>query len=180
MSFVKRLSMQVKPGKSDKNEKSNDRDGFSPSRESSPSSSGKVEAPSRASTSTANSKLLEQSQRSDSIDQHRGSRDLKSVPRALAGKFHLPGSGAGSRSPSRTNSDHDVPRNREGDPMSKNQIRKHEKNEEKEEKANWHDEQTKQLHKRREEQMKAADNVDPPEMREKYGWAPVNNYSGKW
>ncbi|KAL9053971.1 MAG: hypothetical protein Q9162_004461 [Coniocarpon cinnabarinum] len=150
-------------------------------REMSPASSGKIESPNRASTASTTS-----SKHADSVvqqvgvergDERKTSRgpEIMSKPRAAFSRIHMPG-----HSPSRSSTQLEAPKNREGEDMSKNQMRKHEKHHEKEEKTNWHDKQTEELHKRRDEQMKAANCTDPPEMREKYGWAPVNNYSGPW
>lgn len=96
-------------------------------------------------------------------------------PKAIAGKLHLPRSPA--TSPQRTSAD--LPRNREGTEMSKNQMKKHARHEDDENKAGWHEQQTEDLRRRRAHEMELADQQDPPEMKQHYGWLPVNNYSGE-
>ena len=178
----RKLSLQVKPGNSRKNhgrehEESNS---SSDSGDPSPASAGKSEGPSRSSTSGSAKHAQEVAAQADNVQARRSNtfkhagQEIVSMPRSLAGKFHLPGRSSPSRSST------DLPKNREGEDMSKNQVRKQEKQSEKEEKASWQEKQTAELQKRREEQMHAADVNDTPEMREKYGWAPINNYSGSW
>ena len=179
----RRLSLQVKPGKSKERGESTTP---STSRESSPSSSGKAEDLSRRNISSTKhadrvSRSLEPIERVND-DKRRSTlgQEIMSKPRALAGKLHLPGRSPSRSSIDRDRSDQDVPKNRDGEDMSKNQIRKHERQQEKEAKASRQERQTAEIRQRREQAMKAADSADPPAMREKYGWAPVNNYSGLW
>ena len=171
----RKLSLQVRPGRS-----GGDNSPPSHSRDSSPASGGKHEGTSRSSTGSTSKHAESVARNSEQIDHVDSTKrtgtsksELVSKPRSLVGKFHLPG-----RSPTRASVDN--PKNREGEDMSKNQARKHEKLVEKEEKAQAHQRQIAELHKRREEQKKEAESTDPPELRAKYGWAPVNNYSGPW
>lgn len=73
----------------------------------------------------------------------------------------------------------DIPLNREGEPQSKNQLRKHEIQTEKEKHRKAAEERVAADHKRREEMMKKAEEEETPDQRAKYGILPVNNYAGE-
>lgn len=74
----------------------------------------------------------------------------------------------------------DVPLNRDGEPMSKAQLKKQEKQAEWEEhKRQVEEKQQAQLKKRREMEERAK-KEETPEQLAKYGELPVNNYAGKW
>ena len=168
--------LSIKPGKSGHEQESKS---SSPSRDSSPASGG----PGRSSTASSAKHAEAVARNSESTEQTSSSKrastfksagaELVSMPKSLAGKFHLPGHSPRSSSV-------DLPKNRDGEDMSKNQMKKHEKLEDKEEKATRQAKLQEHLHKKREERMEEADNNDPPQLREKYGAAPVNNYSGSW
>lgn len=73
----------------------------------------------------------------------------------------------------------DLPRNRDGEDMSKNQLRKHKKHEAEEQKLDWHTRQAQDMARRREEEAQHVKEVDSQEQQDKYGWLPINNYSGE-
>ncbi|OJD29850.1 aspartyl-trna cytoplasmic [Diplodia corticola] len=92
--------------------------------------------------------------------------------RALREKLHL---GHDSDSDST-----DIPLNRDGEPMSKAQLKKQEKQAEWEEHKRQVEEKRKAQLQKRHEMEERARNEETPEQRAKYGDLPVNNYAGEW
>lgn len=77
-------------------------------------------------------------------------------------------------------SSEDTPLNREGEHMSKNQQRKHEKQAELEKRKLENKKREEEEAKKRQEEDERARREEPPEVRERYGVLPVNNYAGEW
>ena len=96
----------------------------------------------------------------------------RSPVRALRERLHLGGDDSGS--------DIDVPLNRDGENLSKNQARKHEKQVEKEGRRREREERRKKAAKQRAEREEKLRQEEPPEMKERYGVLPVNKYAGEW
>jgi len=74
----------------------------------------------------------------------------------------------------------DLPLNREGEKMSKNQQRKNAKQEEKERRRIEVEEKEKEQLKKRHEFEERAQREERPEIRAKYGEVDVNSYAGEW
>jgi len=74
----------------------------------------------------------------------------------------------------------DIPLNREGEKMSKNQQRKHAKREVKERRRLEAEEKEKEQLKKRHEFEERARREEPLEIRAKYGDANANGYAGEW
>ncbi|KAF2435764.1 aspartyl-tRNA synthetase-like protein [Tothia fuscella] len=79
-----------------------------------------------------------------------------------------------------SNSDESVPLNREGEKMSKNQLRKAERQAEKEQHKREVAEREAAALARRKEMMEQAEKIESPEARALYGDNPVNHYAGEW
>jgi aspartyl-tRNA synthetase len=73
----------------------------------------------------------------------------------------------------------DVPLNREGEKMSKNQLRKHAKQQEREKKIEMVREHEKAVAEKQQHMEQAAEVEETPEQHARYGVSPVNNYAGK-
>ncbi|KAI9719186.1 MAG: hypothetical protein M1828_006279 [Chrysothrix sp. TS-e1954] len=161
-NFMRKLSISVKPKRTDGEASTPDATPGSPT----VGANGPAE---RGSISDEHVASL--SRRTDAVDRvhspHKSKFPFKSAGRELVSKLSIseaPGSG--------------TPKNRDGEDMSKNQLRKHEKRQAVEHKADWHDKQSADLKQRREEQARIVEREDPPLMRQRYGWLPVNNYGG--
>lgn len=100
-----------------------------------------------------------------------GSRSTHSPIRAVKEKLHI---GADS------SSDGDTPLNRDGEPMSKNQLRKHEKQAQQEERRQEVLQKEKEIERRRKEMEAQADAELTPEQKAKYGVIGPNTYAGEW
>ncbi|OAL55854.1 aspartyl-tRNA synthetase-like protein [Pyrenochaeta sp. DS3sAY3a] len=100
-----------------------------------------------------------------------GSHSTHSPIRAVREKLHL-GETSGS--------DENVPLNRDGEPMSKNQLRKHEKQAQQEERYKQNLEKEKELERRRKEMEEQAAKELTAEQKAKYGVIPPNTYAGEW
>jgi nondiscriminating aspartyl-tRNA synthetase len=74
----------------------------------------------------------------------------------------------------------DVLLNHNGEAMSKNQLRKHEKQVLKEKKAEEMALREKETTKKKEEMAELAEKEETDAQRERYGVLPTNNYAGKW
>ncbi|KAH7124153.1 hypothetical protein B0J11DRAFT_331910 [Dendryphion nanum] len=98
-------------------------------------------------------------------------RGTHSPVRAIKEKLHI-----GDNS----SSDGDVPLNREGEPMSKNQLRKHEKQAAVEERKKEVEEKYKEIERRKQEIAEQADKELTPEQKAKYGDIHPNSYAGEW
>ena len=118
-----------------------------------------------------------------SIDRdHRGSKDL---PRTSISKEHhrsthspfalLRKKRAGSDDSH--SSTEDLPLNREGDPQSKNQQRKHDRQVEREKHRKEVEERQEADRQRKAEMEKRAEAEETPDMKAKYGVLPINNYA---
>ena len=83
------------------------------------------------------------------------------------------------RKNSESSSDTDRPLNRDGEPVSKNQLRKHEQKAEKEQARKAAEEKQEADHQRRLDAEKRAEQEETPDQRAKYGTLPVNNYAGE-
>jgi len=92
--------------------------------------------------------------------------------RAVKEKLHL-----GDAAPAA--SEHG-PLNREGEPMSKNQLRKHERQAQQEERLKLNREKEKEIERRRREMEEQAASELTPEQKAKYGILPPNSYAGPW
>ncbi|KAF2132729.1 aspartyl-tRNA synthetase-like protein [Dothidotthia symphoricarpi CBS 119687] len=92
--------------------------------------------------------------------------------RAVKEKLHI-GDGGSS-------SGEDGPLNREGEPMSRNQLRKHERQAHAEEKKKENLEKEKQLEARRREMEEQADGDLTPDQKAAYGTIHPNTYAGEW
>ncbi len=79
-----------------------------------------------------------------------------------------------------SSSDDDLPLNRDGEPMSKNQLRKHEKQTQNEERHKLNLEKQKELLRRKIEMDEQAEKELTPEQKAKYGITPPNAYAGAW
>ncbi|KAF2013101.1 aspartyl-tRNA synthetase-like protein [Aaosphaeria arxii CBS 175.79] len=101
-----------------------------------------------------------------------GSTSLRthSPIRAVRERLHI---GEGS------SSDGDVPLNREGEPMSRNQLRKHERQAQAEERKKEVLEKEKEIEKRKQEMTEQAEQELTPEQKAKYGAVPANSYAGE-
>lgn len=125
---------------------------------------------SRSSTTNANGR--------QSIDVGGARRHtLKTAGAELVHKLHI--GGGTSSSPTRKSVDL-LPKNRDGDDMSKNQLRKRDKQITKEEQHEKGSKQVDESRRQREALEEKARNEDPPEIQARYGVAPVNNYAGEW
>jgi nondiscriminating aspartyl-tRNA synthetase len=76
--------------------------------------------------------------------------------------------------------DGETPLNREGNPMSKNQLRKHEKQAEKEKKAEIAEEREKAVEEQKKRMAEQAAKEETAEQKALYGVLPINNYAGEW
>lgn len=76
--------------------------------------------------------------------------------------------------------DSEIPMNREGERMSKNQQRKAEKQAEKEQHKREVEQREEAAAQRRLDMEKRAKEEETPEMRALYGELPINNYAGEW
>lgn len=74
----------------------------------------------------------------------------------------------------------DLPLNRDGERMSKNQFRKHERQVVKEKRRMEIEDAEKKAAQQRAEREEKLRAEEPPEMKNKYGVFPVNNYAGEW
>lgn len=72
------------------------------------------------------------------------------------------------------------PLNRDGEPMSRNQLKKHEKQAQDEQRKKEVHEREELLQKQRREADEKAMREEPPEVRALYGVFPVNHYAGEW
>ncbi|KAF2088322.1 aspartyl-tRNA synthetase-like protein [Saccharata proteae CBS 121410] len=114
----------------------------------------------------------ENHRKSGAFDNHRNSQVSHSPIRAVREKLHLISD--------KEQSSDDAPLNREGEPMSKQQQKKLEKQaHEEERKREVSERQEAQLKKRREMEERAR-LEETPDMRARYGELPVNNYAGEW
>lgn len=84
-----------------------------------------------------------------------------------------------SGSDSEHSSTEDLPLNRDGEPMSKNQQRKHERQAEREAQRQEVKSRVEAEQKRKEDMEKRAAEMETPEQRARYGILPVNNYAGE-
>ncbi|KAF2750785.1 aspartyl-tRNA synthetase [Sporormia fimetaria CBS 119925] len=75
-------------------------------------------------------------------------------------------------------SDDDVPLNRDGEPMSKNQLRKLEKQAEVEQRKKETEEKEREIERRRQEMAEQAERELTPEQKAKYGNIHPNSYAG--
>ncbi|KAF2730191.1 aspartyl-tRNA synthetase-like protein [Polyplosphaeria fusca] len=107
-----------------------------------------------------------------SLGHHRaGSRSTHSPIRAVKEKLHIA---------SASSSDTDVPLNRDGEPMSKNQLRKHEKAAQQEERHKETLAKEHEIEKRKKEMEEQAAQELTPEQKAKYGIVGPNTYAGEW
>jgi len=79
-----------------------------------------------------------------------------------------------------SSSDGEVPLNRDGEPMSRNQLKKLEKQAVQEERRKEVEEKEKELEKRRKEIEEQAERELTPEQKAKYGVINPNSYAGEW
>ncbi|KAH7076467.1 hypothetical protein BKA63DRAFT_283076 [Paraphoma chrysanthemicola] len=108
-----------------------------------------------------------------SNNHHRsGSLSTHSPIRAVKEKLHIGGENSSS--------DEGLPLNREGEPMSKNQLRKHERQAQQEERFKQNLEKEKELERRRKEMEEQAEAELTPEQKAKYGSFHANSYAGEW
>tara|TARA_R110002003_G_scaffold126_51_gene11870 strand:+ start:1032 stop:4166 length:3135 start_codon:yes stop_codon:yes gene_type:complete len=121
--------------------------------------SRRTDSPNRSGTSKSNH------HRSGSLSTH-------SPIRAVKEKLHIGGENSSS--------DEDLPLNREGEPMSKNQLRKHERQAQQEERHKQNMEKEKELERRRKEMEEQAEAELTPEQKAKYGTYHPNAYAGEW
>ncbi|KAF2109468.1 aspartyl-tRNA synthetase-like protein [Lophiotrema nucula] len=108
-----------------------------------------------------------------SIGHHRDgshSHSTHSPIRAVKEKLHI-GDNSSSES--------DLPLNREGEPMSKNQLRKHEKQAQQEERKTVVLQKEQEIEKRKKEMEEQADKELTPEQKKIYGIFPPNSYAGE-
>ncbi|PSN62947.1 aspartyl-tRNA synthetase [Corynespora cassiicola Philippines] len=103
--------------------------------------------------------------------QRGGSMSTHSPIRAVKEKLHI-----GDNS----SSDTDVPLNRDGEPMSRNQLRKHEKQVQQEERKKENMEREREIERRKRELEEQAEKELTPEQRAKYGNIAPNSYAGEW
>jgi aspartyl-tRNA synthetase len=140
---------------------------------SSPRSSGifhrRTDSPSRANTTSSKTSLGDHHHRTGSSSHH--GTHAHSPIRAVREKLHLGGD---------SSSDGDGPLNREGEPMSKNQLRKHEKLAQQEERKKEVTEKEAEIEKRNKEMEAQAEKELTPEQKAKYGIVPPNSYASKW
>ena len=80
---------------------------------------------------------------------------------------------------SSSSSDADTPLNRDGEPLSKNQLRKHERMAEKEVARKAAEERESLDRQRKLEAEKRAEKEETQEQKKRYGVLPVNNYAGE-
>lgn len=161
-NFMRKFSIKHKPGDA-------------PARDSSPASpvgsrsSGSTNE--RKSTSEHADGLSRKSHSIDRVDEehHTKGRGVKHSAKEVLSKLHLSDSPHGGH-----------PINHEGEEMSKNQIKKHEQHKVSVSKQSWHDRQSADLDAKKHKLDQQAIKDDPPEMRARYGWLPVNDYSGQW
>ncbi|KAK1918397.1 hypothetical protein P3342_001315 [Pyrenophora teres f. teres] len=149
----------------------------------------------RASGDFKRSELASPTESRSSIDQPRGSlsgllhRRTESPNRAGATKTTRSGS-LSTHSPMRAvkeklhigndSSDEDSPLNREGEPMSRGQLRKHERQAQQEERHKQNMEKEAELERRRKEMEHQALTELTPEQRAIYGILSPNGYAGEW
>ena len=79
-----------------------------------------------------------------------------------------------------SSSDSELPLNRDGDPMSKNQLRKHEKQAHQEERKKEVQEKEKEIERRKKELEEQALKELTPDQKAKYGDIPPNSYANEW
>lgn len=79
-----------------------------------------------------------------------------------------------------SSSDGETPLNRDGEKMSRNQLRKYEKQAQQEERAKENREKEKEIESRKREMQEQADKELTPEQKAKYGVIVPNNYAGEW
>jgi aspartyl-tRNA synthetase len=102
-----------------------------------------------------------------------GSISARSPIRAVKQKLHIKDDGSSS-------DDEGGPLNREGEPMSRGQLRKHEKQAQQEERHRINMEKEQELERRRREMEHQAETELTPEQKAKYGIIPPNSYAGVW
>jgi nondiscriminating aspartyl-tRNA synthetase len=118
------------------------------------------------------------SRRTDSPNRSAGHGRSGSLPsngpiRAVKEKLHI---GTGDNS----SGDEGGPLNREGEPVSKNQLRKIERQAQQEERHKLNMEKDKELERRREEMEQQANAELTQDQRAKYGSVHPNGYAGEW
>ncbi|QIW98196.1 hypothetical protein AMS68_003714 [Peltaster fructicola] len=84
----------------------------------------------------------------------------------------------GASSDDSHSSTEDLPLNRDGEPMSKNQQRKHEKQVEREQQKKDADAKKEADKKRKEDMIKRAHEEETEDQQKSYGVLPINNYAG--
>ncbi|KNG44146.1 aspartyl-trna synthetase [Stemphylium lycopersici] len=102
--------------------------------------------------------------------QRSGSRSTHSPMRAVKEKLHI----------GNDSSDDDAPLNRDGEHMSRGQLRKHERQAQQEERSKQNQEKEQELERRRKEMEQQALAELTPEQRAKYGVVNPNGYAGEW
>lgn len=122
--------------------------------------SRRTDSPNRSGTSKS-----EKHQRSGSLSTHSPIRHVKE-------KLHIGGDNSSS--------DDGLPLNRDGESMSKNQLRKHERQAQQEERHKLNVEKEKELERRRKEMEEQANAELTPEQKAKYGSFHPNAYAGEW
>ncbi|KIW07755.1 aspartate-tRNA(Asn) ligase [Verruconis gallopava] len=140
---------------------------------SSPRASGTFDRPHRAS-GTWNSGRTSSPRSSGIFSRNSVNKGHHSPVRALKDKFRI-----GSESDA-TDNDTDTPYNRDGEKMSKNQLRKAERQAEKEQHKREVEERAQAVKERRAAMDEKAAKEESPETRALYGEFPVNNYAGEW
>jgi nondiscriminating aspartyl-tRNA synthetase len=103
---------------------------------------------------------------------HRAASTTHSPIRAVKEKLHIGTTG--------DESSDDLPLNREGEPMSKNQLRKHERQAQAEERKKENMEKDKEIERRRQEMEAQAALELTPEQKAIYGTLDPNSYAGEW
>jgi nondiscriminating aspartyl-tRNA synthetase len=103
---------------------------------------------------------------------HNRSGSTSSPIRVVKEKLHI---GGGDSS-----SGEDGPLNRDGEPLSRNQLRKHEKQAHQEERKKENIEKDKEIERRRKEMEEQAALELTPEQKARYGILNPNNYAGEW
>lgn len=134
------------------------------------------ESHSRSSTSlNRRNGSLRRGQQDSPVGAPRASREHHRMSLSPMGFLRRKTRGSSSDSHSTTE---DLPLNREGDPMSRNQQRKHEKQVEKEQQKKDAEQRQDAARKRKEDMAKLAEAEESPEQRAKYGVLPINSYAG--
>ncbi|KAF2836372.1 aspartyl-tRNA synthetase-like protein [Patellaria atrata CBS 101060] len=130
--------------------------------------------------------------RPNGSDSPRGGRTSKDIIRSSGTFGHRSRNSLGSRSPIRglreklhiggddSSGSEDLPLNRDGEPMSKNQQRKHERQASREARRKEVEEKEAEFLKFRQEEEERAAREEPPEAKACYGMLPVNHYAGEW